>query len=390
MSFKFLLPLFLITVGLPHFLYGQEEAWDLEKAPKWEIGGYLKYLNYKTFTGNFDESINGNLIHHRLNIKWNPSDRISGAAEFRNRIFWGEEIRNTPNYSNLITNSEASLNTSIIWFDTENALMQTYIDRLWLEYRAEKWDVRLGKQRINWGMATLWNPNDIYNTYNFLDFDYEERPGSDAVKFRYNFTGMSNIQFALATSSKRENTDAALKYFTNKWNYDFQFTTGVFREKFTLGGGWSGSIKDFGFKGEIQYFSAHNSDNSQVNLVVESDYLFSKGWYLNLGFLMNSNGTTEAMDFLNLSDFQLTPQNLMPTKWNVALITSKQITPLFTGSLSGIYAPGTNLFLILPTLQYNLATNLDLDLTWQSFFAEQNEVFKGAVHRAYLRIKWSY
>ncbi|MCS5489462.1 hypothetical protein [Algoriphagus limi] len=268
--------------------------------------------------------------------------------------------------------------------------MQTYIDRLWLEYRADKWDFRLGKQRINWGMSTLWNPNDIFNTYNFLDFDYEERPGSDAIKFQYNFTGMSNIQFALATSSEKENIVAALKYFTNKWNYDFQFSTGVFREKLTLGTGWSGNIKDFGFKGEIQFFTAHKADNSQINLTLESDYLFAKGWYINLGFLMNSLGTANPLNLLDLSDFELTPQNLMPTKWNVAIITSKQFTPLFSGSFSTIYSPGTNLLLVLPNFQYNLASNLDLDFFWQSFYAEQNEVFKGAVHRAYFRVKWSY
>ncbi len=390
MNFKFLLSLFLITVGLPSLLYGQEEVWELEKAPKWEVGGYLKYLNYKTFTGNFEESNNGNLIHHRLNFKWNPSERISGAAEFRNRIFWGEEIRNTPNYSRLITNSEASLNTSIIWFDTDNALMQTYIDRLWLEYRAGKWDIRLGKQRINWGMGTLWNPNDIYNTYNFLDFDYEERPGSDAVKFRYNFSGMSNVQLAVAVSDKKENTVAAVKYFANKWNYDFQFSGGVFRETFTLGTGWSGSIKNVGFKGEIQYFAAHRDSTSQLNLVLESDYLFSKGWYLNLGLLVNSKGISDPDELLNLSDFQLSTRNLMPTKWNLALTGSKQIFPLMTASLSGIVSPGTKLLILLPSVQYNLATNLDVDFLWQAFFAEQNDDFEGIVHRGFLRGKFSF
>jgi hypothetical protein len=80
----------------------------------------------------------------------------------------------------------------------------------------------------------------------------------------------------------------------------------------------------------------------------------------------------------------------MPTKWNVIVTTSKEITPLFTGSLSTIYAPGTNLLIIFPTLQYNMATNLDATLVWQSFFSQFDNKFQAVNHTAFLRMKWSF
>jgi hypothetical protein len=260
-----------------------------------------------------------------------------------------------------------------------------------VDYASSKWNVRLGRQRINWGIGTLWNPNDIFNTYNFLDFDYEERPASDAIKAQYMFGNMSNLELALArTGDSVNNSIAAVKYFTNKWNYDFQFLGGFYLEQPTLGAGWAGSIGNMGFKGEGQYFFAKDIQPGQLNFMMEADYIFDKGWYVNGGGLLNTEGLDEPITEAAIATFTLTPRNPMPTKWNIYTGFSKQVTPLFMINASVVYAPQTNLLMVLPNLQYNLATNLDVSLVEQSFFAEQSTGFEGLIHRVYLRLKWSF
>ena len=64
------------------------------------------------------------------------------------------------------------------------------------DYRDNKINFRIGRQRINWGTTTIWNPNDIFNAYNFLDFDYEERPGMDGGKFQYIFN--NSVQYGIS------------------------------------------------------------------------------------------------------------------------------------------------------------------------------------------------
>lgn len=356
----------------------------------WEVNGYVKDMQTLTFDKNFENLVTSNLIHNRVNVRWKPSSRITGGIEFRNRLFWGEEVRMTPNFADRLQNNNEAVNVSIIWFQTESMVLQTNIDRFWLEYHADKWDTRIGRQRLNWGISTVWNPNDIFNTYNFLDFDYEERPGRDAVKFLYHINDMSNIEVAAAAAEKSYHSVAAVKYFTNKWNYDWQFTGGVFHQKFTMGMGWSGSIKEAGFKGEIQYFAPYKDTVAQVNVSMEADYVLKKGWYVNAGFLINSSGLSQPVDNWSLVTFRFTPQTLMPTKWNTVVTVGKKFTPLLSANLSVIYAPGTNLMILLPSLKYNLASNLDVDLIWQSFFAEQGGAFDGVTHRAFLRIKWNF
>jgi hypothetical protein len=118
--------------------------------------------------------------------------------------------------------------------------------------------------------------------------------------------------------------------------------------------------------------------------------MFKKGWYVNIGFLYNSQGIVDPVTDWNAINLQLSPENLMPTKWNTMLTVAKEVTPLFSFNLGTLYAPGTRLLIIIPSLKYNLAANLDADLFWQSFFASMNTNFEAINHRCYLRLKWSF
>ena len=109
---------------------------------------------------------------------------------------------------------------------------------------------------------TAWNPNDIFNSYNLLDFDYEERPGADAVKMQYLINDLSNIEAAIANGPYNSATVAA-KYSLNRDEYDWQFLAGTYARRFTAGLGWSGNLGKAGFKGETQMF--YKKDSFVVN-----------------------------------------------------------------------------------------------------------------------------
>lgn len=369
---------------------GAQSLDSAEAIPKWEVRGYLKDMQTVTYGQNPDSLVTGNLLHNRLNFRFNPSTHISAAAEFRTRLFWGEEVRLIPNFADGLRNRNEAANLQWVWFETASAVMHTTVDRLWIEYRGERWESRLGRQRINWGISTLWNPNDIFNTYNFLDFDYEERPGRDAAKVIFHLTDFSNIEVAGAAAEADYKSVASVRYSTNRWNYDFQFTAGVYQQLATAGFGWSGSIGEAGFKGEAQYFAAHADTAALINIAVEGDYMFSKGWYLNAGFLLNSAGFSDPIDNWGLYNFELSPRNLMPTKYNTVLTVGKEITPLWSANLTVIYSPGTNLVIALPSMRYNLGTNIDVDVFWQGFYAEQQKTMEPVVYRGFIRFKWSF
>lgn len=363
---------------------------SMETKKKWELNGYIKSLESLSFDKKFDNLISGNLLHNRLNVKWKPFNAISAIAQFRNRLFWGEEVRSIPKFSRQLRNQNEKVNMEKIWIEKPSLVLHTNIERLYVDWSEPDWNARVGRQRINWGITTTWNPNDIFNTYNFLDFDYEERPGVDGAKFQMMISKSFNAELAYAHTGKKDGNIAALRYNLNKWGYDMQLITGWYNEHITLGAGWAGNIGDAGFKGEAQYFFRDKDSIDHFNMSLEGDYMFKKGWYLNVGLLFTNQGLYRPVKDWGAINLKLSPENLMPTKWNFILTTSKEITPLLTANISMLYSPGTNLFILLPAFKYNLATNLDIDLIGQSFFGQLNNRFEAVNHRVYLRMKWSF
>ncbi len=343
-----------------------------------------------SFNKDFGKLISSNLLHNRINIKWKPIANFTLATELRNRMFWGEEVKLTPGFASRLRNANDKLDMQKIWIEDSSLVVHTNVERLYADYGIGKVNIRIGRQRINWGMTTTWNPNDIFNTYNFLDFDYEERPGSDAGKIQYRINDMMNIEAAYAVTGIKNESIAAAKLLLYKWGYDLQLISGVYKNHITIGGGWAGNISDAGFKGEVQYFMSNQDSSGHLNLTMEGDYVFQHGWYVNAGVLLNSNGLTKPVTGPEIIDLRISPESLMPTKWNIIVTSSKEITPLFSVTAGILYAPGTNLLIFLPSLQYSMAENLDINIFWQSFYAEMNNEFKANGHRGFLRIKWSF
>lgn len=354
------------------------------------ISGYIKDLQMLTFDKDFGNLVSGNLIHNRINFKWKPTGKITGVAEFRNRLFWGEEVKLTPGFASLLKNENEAIKMQNVWIENRSVILLTNVERLYVDYGNDKLNMRVGRQRINWGLNTIWNPNDIFNSYNFLDFDYEERAGVDAGKIRYLLNNSFNTELAYAHNGKKNGSIAALKYALNQWGFDMQFITGWYHKHPTAGLGWAGAIKEVGFKGEVQYFLTEKDSTDVLNLSMEADYMFKNGWYVNLGFLFNNRGLDRPIDNLKNIDMGLSPDNLMPTKWNITVTSSKEITPLFSINASVLYSPATDLTIFYPSFRYNIATNLDVNLVGQSVFAEQRQGFQAVNHRVFLRLKWNF
>lgn len=154
------------------------------------LNGYIKdlFMYYKPTTplpGINADYLSSDMIHNRLNFRWYTNNQFTVAVEARNRIFFGQMIREFPMYKDYINVDNGIVDLSGIVASGKGWFMHSMIDRAWVDYTKGDWQVRVGRQRINWGVNLVWNPNDIFNSFSYFDFDYEERPGSDAVKVQY-------------------------------------------------------------------------------------------------------------------------------------------------------------------------------------------------------------
>ena len=149
------------------------------------IGGYLSSVNTAMFEKPSSVWYNDYLLHNRVNTGITSGSKFSASFEFRNRFFSGDMVQMTPGFD-ISTGFDKGL-MDLTWNIASGGsyLLNVTADRAWVDYNSGKLQVRVGRQRINWGQALVWNPNDIFNVYSFFDFDYDERPGSDAVRIQY-------------------------------------------------------------------------------------------------------------------------------------------------------------------------------------------------------------
>lgn len=366
---------------------------EVEKEKKWQLRGYVKDM--VTLNIAADSTTLDNLIHNRLNFKWYPTDHFNVYIEVRNRIFSGDLVRTIPGYDRQVDSNNDFFDLSVQKNGGRSVLFQSMIDRAYVEWYNDKWELRAGRQRINWGVNLVWNPNDLFNVYSFFDFDYEERPGSDAVRIK-RYTGFaSSFELAATINDDFDKTVIAGMWKVNRWGYDFQFLGGKSREDITFGLGWAGNIKNAGFKGEATWFKPYtnNLDAEALLASISVDYSFANSLYLNGSVLYNSAGSDNQ--FLSSTGFgnsgQLTVRNLSPFQYSTFFQASYNFHPLINGGLATIYYPGErNALFLNPNFTFSLRPNLDLNLIGQIYFDELFGVYKPLARLAYLRVKWSF
>lgn len=372
------------------FYCGNSSAQDsITTIKKWRVGGYIKYVPSIQFDEDFINTNTVNLIHQRINIKWNQSSDVYFNGEFRNRIFIGEIADRSKDFENRLHNNSGAITLDKIWINERGIAFHTNTERLYTHIQKEKWNARIGRQRINWGITNYWNPNDIYNAYNFLDIDYEERAGVDAVKWQYYLSDFANIELVYAAPEKNQSVSAA-RYFFNKNNYDIQVIGGWYKNQLTIGTGWAGNIAEAGFKGEVQFYCKHDQLEEQLNISIGTDYLFKKGWYLNAGFLYNSRGINSKLDDWADLNLNLSAKNLMPGKYSLMLACSKEFSPIHAANFNLVYSPRISLLILMPSVSFNLHPDLDADIICQSYFCDLQSSFKGIKYLGVFRIRWSF
>ena len=355
------------------------------------LSGYITTMQTVMFDSLSGPFMNENLLHNRLNFKGYLSDEITFAAEFRNRLFTGDMVRLGSYYSDMIGADDGVVDMSWNVFDKQSFLLNTTVDRLWLDLHYNKFQITVGRQRINWGQTFVWNPNDIFNAYSFFDFDYVERPGSDAVRLQFFPSSSSAAELAVKVDGDNDVTAAGLYRF-NRWGYDIQFLAGfVNGEDVVLGAGWSGAIGSVSFRGEGTWFDPWEDfpgDESTVLLTTGFDKIFKDNSMVQVQF-MYCNNPLELSNFNTFYSGSLSSKDLAFSRFSAFGQYTWAVTPLLNLSLSAMWFPDLDGYFAGPSMDYSLAGNLDFSLIWQHFDAVMSGE-KSRINLGFLRLKYSF
>ena len=364
---------------------GQDTA-----APKLALNGYVSYLQSGLLD---DEWVVNNQLHNRLNFTYYPTEALEFNASIRTRMLYGGNNRLVPLYAHSFDHDAGYADLAFVPIDEKAWLVTSQIDRLSAQYTRGKYQVSIGRQRINWGQCAVWNPNDIFSTYSLYDFDYTERAGSDAVRFVYYRTFASQIEW-VAQANAEHKVSSAVLFRTNKWNYDFQFITGELDEQdAVLGAGTTGNWGETSIRGELTYLHPIDSAMDTSSICIASagvDRLFDNDLFVQTEFLYNGNAQKLATD--DLSKLYSQPSSVKQLSFDTYSIlcgARYPITPLIQLSATSIYYVRSNAFYAGPNVVISLKDNLDISFVGQYFNLESNGNRTGII-MAFWSLKQSF
>jgi hypothetical protein len=385
-GFRYLVSIFSFLTAFNFICFSQDSP------KKIVINGYISNMQSAMFDSINKNWLTDNMIHNRINLKWYPVAGVTANLELRNRFIYGESITKNPGGAADYEKDFGVVDMAKNIFTGNSYVFNSSVDRFNVSYEKDKFKATLGRQRINWGQTFVWNPNDIFNAYSFFDFDYVERPGSDALRLQYYNSEVTSSEVAIKMNSDKKVTAAAYYKF-NAFEYDFQFIGGILNnEDYVLGTGWSGAIKSVSLRGEISYFhpKTNFSDTSGIFLASFGlDYSFGNSLMILFEYLYCGTEISDSLSFLKFYRAPQTVKNLSFVKHNVVVQVSYPFTPLLNGSLAGMYLPGIDGYYFGPSLSYSLADNLDASVFFQSF-GGKIEGKKQRFNLGFIRVKYSF
>ncbi len=353
--------------------------------------GYLSNMQSVMFQQLHERWYLDNLLHNRLQLKWYAGDHLTTNVEVRNRFFFGNSL-DIPGYKEYFSFDRGWTDLSFTLASGESYILETTVDRAWLDLQFGNLEIRAGRQRINWGKTLVWNPNDIFNAYSFFDFDYVEKPGCDALRVRYATGASTDVEASIKVDRDDQVTAAAILRL-NPGMYDLQFFGGILNGKdYVAGTGWSGNLKGAGFNGELTFFQPTDSSFGKGDLMlsVGGEYTFRNSLSLQAEYLYSSVDY-QYHSFAEFYYLPLTVKQITFTDHNLFVQASYPFTPLFTGTMAVIWYPSIHGYFLGPSLNLSLQEDLDLSFYLQHFCGEFNKAFgRQKLTLAFLRLKWSF
>ncbi len=358
-----------------------------------DFKGHVKLLN-NLFVPYPDTLIwfSDQTIENRLEFKWSRYDKIKVEAHARNRFIYGDFVENIPRYAQLIDGNQGLINLSFLWADGHSFVGFTELDRLNAMLSIGQVELTLGRQRINWGMDLVWNPNDIFNTFSYLNLEYPERPGTDAVNLKV-YTG--SLSFIEAVYKPQKHTDSSaygVRYRSNMAATDYQLIVARMPGHYVMGGGFTSELGLFAIRSEFSYFLREKSTNeSGLVATLSADRSISNSGFIQLGILYNSFGSSKSFEPISLIEPRVqNPMMLSRGKVNLFASASTTIRTLFTPSLAILANPADGSAVVIPALSYSASNNLTLALTTILFTGSRAAEYQNTGQLMYFKVQWNF
>ncbi len=359
-----------------------------------DVGGYCKYLFIAEQFKSEKLTVSHGL-HSRVNSVYYFSEAFRAHFEARMRAFTGAVVVNNPSFSDGLNNPDCLWKNSMFLWKRQNSVGHVEIDRLYGSYTTRHTITTLGRQRITWGTALVWNVIDLYNPKSVLDIDYEELPSADAAHIQYFPAEQTSIAFVFKPSTVRTKSIVTAKVQINVFDYDIHVVAGRNGTLYLGGIAWAGDIAGAGFRGELliqqkpaDILLSHTRETVLVNGVLSADYTFQNSLYLHVELLYQNAGVkTQAKYYYPLAQ---SLGLLSPARLSFFQELSMQLTPLIRAGLFGILNPYDHSLALVPSFLISVTNNMDFSLYGVQLSGGNDTEFGPGHTLVYGRLRYSF
>ncbi len=353
------------------------------------LNGYYKNLlvNSKTLSMfGSSEPYQLDLNRLRLELTGSVNDIFSIDVQYDNEILLGNYLQTTE-FSSLLKNRQPDT-----WFDldgnyvdNENAYGGQSFYRAYADIALPDVDLRVGRQRIAWGTAMLWNPMDILNPFSPIQLERQEREGIDAVLMDWSYNALSRL--SLVYAKQKSGSSVATRWSTNQQGVDISLMAGRFRDDKIVGFDFAGQLSGAGVRGEVTQTSPLIGA-AYTQAVIGADYTFANTFSVNVEIYYNGQGAVNpvAYEFPRLLAGQI--QSL--ARRYVGTYLGYDITPLLLWRNYVIINLDDDSYFFSPNLIYSMTDNVEASVGLQAFRGDNSTEFGGLSDLGIFQLQWYF
>ncbi|MCI6160193.1 MAG: hypothetical protein SPI18_10285 [Prevotella sp.] len=365
------------------------------KAQNLSVSGYVENCTMvaETDPKMTEETLWQNITCLRTDVEWRMNGHWQMEVGIKNHLTWGND-NVTKELEGALNRRTNRLNLNWKILDTKGRMMSLAPDRCMVQWSANRWEVKAGRQRINWGQTVIWNPNDIFNPSPFVTLYYPEHSGCDAIRttFYHNETARSELAASVDWAGK---PTIAFLHANHSGETDFQLMGGVYKgSDMVIGGGMTTALNNVNIRMEGSYFHDFKTTEGETDLMeisLGADKIFPNNLTLQGEVLYTNRPLKVTADGIwERSFLQTSAKRLTISHWSLAGSVYYPFTPRCSIKAIGGYWHDHRSMYADMELKYQITQDLQVAATVHAADYNDDTLLRADAHMGTLRLKWNF
>ncbi len=351
--------------------------------------GYLEHQFATSRAGDGWTMIDYDRLRVDVNARAGRGTRASAAVVYQ--LYRGDTERDVRDF--LPDDLAAVIGSTSVELEDLHLLNHAYV-----RLDPGPFEITAGKQYLTWGAGFAFNPTELFRPKNLLEPSYD-REGIGALSAKVPLASLSDVMVALVPEGGFGESGKVLRARHHVAGFDLSalvaevfespvsgdLGTGAeeLERRFAIGGDVSGELLGLGVWVEATW--SNRADERWVETTVGGNYTLADGTLLMLEGYYNGRGGSGEPYPLELWLQRLSGDMRSLGKGMAYGVVNRPFGQLWTVGLSTLANVSDGSFVLIPTLSYAFAQNVDLVFNGAFYVGADGTEFGGDNHGGFLR-----